>query len=140
MYKIICIFSSRHKLHLRSKHLRVVDFTKFSIELLEFNLYFSTSKNVWIKLFDFLSVRERKNEYDYYVLTSPLLTKFQYKLLSFLWENSSLIHYALQITYTSHWTVFRFTITIIITTTIIIIIFKLVICFNYLHTMGVNYL
>ena len=69
-YNIIFISPSRHKLHLPSKQLQVVDLFNISIEFLELNPYFSTSKIFWIRLFDFSSVQEKTNEYDYYILTS----------------------------------------------------------------------
>ena len=111
MYNIIHIFSSKHKLHLPSKQLGAVDLFKISIESLELNLYFSTSKNIWIKLFDFSTICEKKKEYDLSNQRNSNINFFIFYV--FFWENSSLIHYILQIIYTYHWTAFRFTITII---------------------------
>ena len=153
---IICIFSSRHKLHLPSKQQGVVDFFNIFHWILSVKSLFSKFKNVWIKLFDFSSVQERTNGCDYYILTS-LPTKFQYNFFFifyiFFLENCSLIHFIFQITHIIHRTIncsFTIIITImiiiiiiiiiIIATIIIFIIFKFVIIYsNYFSIMSVNY-
>ena len=89
-YNKICIFSSKHKLHLPSKQLGVVDLLSIFHWIFELNPYFLISKNVWIKLFYFLSVHERTNEYDYHILTSIKPTKFQF-FLSFTFSFQKLV-------------------------------------------------
>ena len=114
----------------------------------------STSQNVWIKLFDFSSVHERKNEYDYYNLTSIWPMKFQYKLFYPLCFSFGKIVACYTTFFKLHiplmgqspsdlqlqllFTPWEFFTSVLIV--IIIIIFKLVmIFFNDFHIMCVNY-
>ena len=70
---IICIFSSRCKLHLPSKQLGVVDLFNILHWIFRVKPIFFNFQNVWIKLFDFSSVHERTNEYDYHIYSTPPL-------------------------------------------------------------------
>ena len=76
-YCIICIFSSRHWLHLLSKHFGIFNF----FNMLHWISFFSNSKIAWIGSFGSSNSHGRKNDYDYWTLASNSSKRYLYKSL-----------------------------------------------------------